>query len=210
MATIANYTACDAPDRSPDFESKSGSKYWEEGKRVIRQSDHWSGQHGCYRIVDCLWFINQEHDFEETLTGECAFDDFGKKKRKGRKTLRERGVVVDVKQEKMELVKIKIDFDNFWRSTQAHFVSHEYPKDREPGFRSKSGSVYWDDGDGVIRRSDHWTGQFGVTQIVDCRWTIDTAQTMVKQPISGKCLYEDFAKRRRKRTKQVSWRRYSN
>lgn len=209
MATTANFTVCDEPDRPHDFESRSGSKYWNGGDRVIRKSDHWSGQHGCYRIVDCMWYINQEHAFEETLTGECDFSDFETKKRKGRKTLQQRGVVVRKTDERVSLVKIKIDFDNFWRSTQAHFVSHEYPKDREPDFQSKSGSMYWDDGDGVIRLSDHWTGQHGVTQIVDCRWTIDTPQPRVKQPISGKCLYEDFAKRNRKRTKAISWRKIS-
>lgn len=210
VGTFANFTSCDAPpDRDADFVSKSGSKYWNlDGKTVIRQSDHWTGQHGCRRIVDCLWFIDREFDFEETVTGECDFTGFRQKKRKGRRTLRERGVVVKEKQEKLELVHVKIGFDNFWRSTQAKFEVCDYPRDREPDFSSKSGSVYWDDGDGVIRRSDHWTGQFGVTRIVDCRWTIDAPQRHVKEPISGKCLYEDFAVRRKK-SKAVSWRKLS-
>lgn len=210
IETFANFTACDdPPDRDPDFVSRSGSKYWNvDDAAVIRQSDHWTGQHGCRRIVDCLWWIDREFDFEETVTGKCDFENFAKKKRKGRRTLRERGVVVKEKAEKLELVQIKIDFDNFWRSTQAKFEACDYPRDREPEFSSKSGSVYWDDGDGVIRRSDHWTGQFGVTQIVDCRWTIDVPQRHVKEPISGKCLYENFALRRKKR-KAVSWRKLS-
>jgi hypothetical protein len=209
ISTYANYTVCDTPEREPDFESRSGSKYWEEDGSVIRQSDHWTGQHGCYKIVDCYWHINEKFDFEDIKTAKCAFPDFAKKRKKGRKTLQERGVVVREKQEKKELVKIKIDFDNFWRSTQAHYVAHDYPTDREPDFKSKSGSAYWDDGDGVIRLSDHWTGQFGVTRIVDCRWTIDVPQTQVKQPVSGKCLYEDFVKRKRKPTKTISWRKLS-
>jgi hypothetical protein len=210
MTTRANFTVCVTPQRPPDFTSRGGSRYWDEGDHVIRQADHWSGQQGCDRIVDCFWYIDQKHDFEELLTGNCAYTNFIQKKQKGRKTMQQRGAVIKEKDEKVDLVKIKIDFENFWRSTQAHFILHEYPRDRDPDFCSKSGSLYWHDGDGVIRLSDHWTGQHGVTQIVDCRWTIDTVQSLVKQPISGKCKYDDFTKRSRKRTKNKNWRKLSN
>jgi len=197
--TVANYTVFEAPLKPPDFVSKSGSKYWNiDDVSVIRQSDHWTGQHGCYQIVGCLWYLDQNIDFEESISGRCDFANFIKKKRKGRKTLRERGVIAKDKKEKINhLSKIKIDFKSFWRSTQAEFFVHDYPLDREPDFQSKSGSKYWDDDDGVIRLSDHWVGQFGVKIIVDCYWTIDS-----KQSISGKCLYSDFYSRKRKRSKK--------
>lgn len=201
--TVANYTVCKSPLQAPDVVSKSGSKYWNiNDVSVIRQSDHWTGQHGCYQIVDCLWYLDQNIGFEESVAGCCDYANFMKKKRKGRKTLRERGVKVKDKKEKAKLVKIKIDFKNFWRSTQAEFFPHDYPLDREPDYQSKSGSKYWDDGDGVIRLSDHWVGQFGVKIIVNCYWTIDSKQTTVKKPISGKCLYNDFFIRKRARGKK--------
>jgi hypothetical protein len=210
ISTVANFTVCEAPDRPPDFESQSGSIYWCEGEAVVRQSDHWSGQLGCYKIVDCLWFIDEQVEFEEVLTGRCAYSDFIKPKRKGRKTLRERGVLVKDRESEVQLMSANITFGNFWRSTQAHFLEHDYPKDREPDFQSKSGSKYWDAGDGVIRLSDHWSLQHGVKQIVDCHWTIDTRQVRIKQQVSGKCLYSDFSLRTRKRAKRISWRKLSS
>lgn len=202
--TVANFTVCDAPLALPDFVSKSGSKYWNINDiSVIRQSDHWSGQHGCFQIVDCLWYLDQSIHFEESICGCCDFANFMQKKRKGRKTLRERGVKTKDKKEKTDkLRKVKTDFNNFWRSTQAEFFAHEYPLNREPDFQSRSGSKYWDDGDGVIRLSDHWVGQFGVKIIVDCHWTIDKKQTIQKEPVSGKCLYENFYSRKRMRWKK--------
>lgn len=80
--TRANYTACEKPDRHPDFKSKGsgGSKYWDMGDYVIRYSNHWSGQHGIGRIVDCEWAIDVNHDKKEYVTGMCRYEDFIKGK----------------------------------------------------------------------------------------------------------------------------------
>ena len=61
--TRANFTTCELPDRSPDFKSKGsgGSKYWDMGDHVVRHANHWSGQHGIGRIVDCEWTLDMSH-----------------------------------------------------------------------------------------------------------------------------------------------------
>jgi hypothetical protein len=88
--TQANFTTYEdgAPDRSPDFKSKGskGSKYWDMGDYVIRYSNHWSGQHGIGRIVDCEWTIDSEHQKKEYSTGMCKYIDF----RKGKMTANEK------------------------------------------------------------------------------------------------------------------------
>lgn len=208
IGTVANYTSCEAPDREPNFESRSGSKYWNvNDTTVIRQSDHWTGQHGVRRIVDCVWTLDREHEFEEISTGQCSFDQFVKIKKKGRKTLRERGVEIKQKKEKVELVKINVTFANFWRSTEAHFEACNGVPDREPDFQSKSGSRYWDEGSSVIRLSDHWSGQQGITKIVDCRWTIDK-QLKNREPVSAQCMYDNFVKRNKsKKGSKRTWRK---
>ncbi len=80
--TRANFTACETPDRSPDFKSKGsgGSKYWDMGDHVVRYSNHWSGQHGIGRIVDCEWTIDVSHNKKEYTTGLCRYEDFSKGK----------------------------------------------------------------------------------------------------------------------------------
>mmetsp|Transcript_13824 Transcript_13824/g.22903 ORF Transcript_13824/g.22903 Transcript_13824/m.22903 type:complete len:180 (+) Transcript_13824:102-641(+) len=88
--TQANFTSCDdgVPDRSPDFKSKGskGSKYWDMGDHVIRYSNHWSGQHGIGRIVDCEWTIDSTHIKKAYSTGMCKYIDF----RKGKVTANEK------------------------------------------------------------------------------------------------------------------------
>jgi hypothetical protein len=76
--TRANFTACETPSRSPNFKSKGsgGSKYWDMGDHVIRHSNHWSGQHGIGRIVDCEWTIDVEHTKRSFVTGMCRYQDF--------------------------------------------------------------------------------------------------------------------------------------
>lgn len=76
--TAANFTLCDEPDRTPDFKSKGsrGSKYWDMDTHVVRKSDHWSGQHGIGRIVDCTWTIDVVHNKKEFVTGMCKYKDF--------------------------------------------------------------------------------------------------------------------------------------
>ena len=51
--TLVRYEECDKPNRKPDFESYSGSRYWYTKKGVVRGSDHW----GC-GIVNCDWALH--------------------------------------------------------------------------------------------------------------------------------------------------------
>lgn len=88
-----------------------------------------------------------------------------------------------------------VDFGNFWRKTRANFTFCEAPLDRQPDFKSKGskGSKYWDNGDHIVRYSNHWSGQHGVGRIVDCEWEIDMPHEK-KAFIAGKCKYVDFQK----------------
>lgn len=47
------------------------------------------------------------------------------------------------------------DFSNFHDDTTANFTPCEIPT-RSPDFVSPSGSLYWDEGDAVVRASNHW------------------------------------------------------
>lgn len=198
--------------------------YWkmDNNEGVIRCSNHWTGQRGVNYIVECLWSINQNitHD-EELLCGACRFTDFVKIKKKGRKSRLERGIeyqtreqVEQLKAEKNYIKGKNVDFDNFWRSTVADFVECARPS-REPDYVSKSGSLYWDDGDGVIRLSNHWTGQLGVTKIVNCYWKIQSSAPQRRnfkskpENLIGKCNYKDFAIRKSKEGKKLTWRKIS-
>ncbi len=57
------------PQRTPDYVSDSGSKYWYVGDSVIRQSDHWGN------VASCYWTINYVENGSE-LTGVCSLSDF--------------------------------------------------------------------------------------------------------------------------------------
>ena len=88
----------------------------------------------------------------------------------------------------------RVDFDNFWIRTVANYTACETP-DRPPDFKSGGGSLYWKDGTvGVIRQSDHWSGQFGCRKIKDCYWTIDIDQPRKNHCLTGRCDYVDFYK----------------
>lgn len=58
----------------------------------------------------------------------------------------------------------KYNENNFFELTAAVFDVCETP-DREPDYVSGSGSAYWYENDGVIRRSDHWGGY-----VASCKW----------------------------------------
>jgi len=56
LSTFANFTKIknkELPNRSADFISKSGSKYWYEVDSVIRESNHWGRT-----IASCNWLLN--------------------------------------------------------------------------------------------------------------------------------------------------------
>ena len=109
VGTKAIFKACKVPQRTPDFTSPSGSKYWygsnTKGTYVIRSSDHWSvgfskgykhrfieeiqtHEDGCGRISLCYWiFFLPKHenplpcDIEmKTMTGKCYLNGFSKNK----------------------------------------------------------------------------------------------------------------------------------
>lgn len=51
--TAAIFGQAEAPDREPDYESRSGSKYWYEDGGVYRLSNHWG-----YSIASCHWWLD--------------------------------------------------------------------------------------------------------------------------------------------------------
>jgi hypothetical protein len=116
----------------------------------------------------------------------------------GRKTMEERHLLLSTKTSvENRTAACHVDFGNFWKNTNANFTKCEKPKDTPPTFISKSGSVYWDGEDHVVRFSNHWTGQNGINRIVDCYWSIDVLQDEKKQYLCGKCHYVDFLLPRR-------------
>ena len=60
VKTKASFTPCSVPSRPPDFESQSGSRYWDNVDHVVRLSDHWTGMNGVDKIVDCRWRLQNE------------------------------------------------------------------------------------------------------------------------------------------------------
>lgn len=112
----------------------------------------------------------------------------------GRKTMEERNLTT-VTTSADHRTSCLVDFGNFWRKTHANFTACEPPSE-SPTFTSKSGSAYWDLGNEVVRYSNHWTGQNGISKIVDCYWTIDTDHSK-KEFVCGRCQYVDFLPRRK-------------
>ena len=65
-----------------------------------------------------------------------------------------------------------VSFDNFHDASRAVFTPIDKPS-RKPDFSSKSGSLYWDTGIGVIRCSDHWVGFMGCRSQRSCEWSLE-------------------------------------
>jgi hypothetical protein len=85
-----------------------------------------------------------------------------------------------------------VDFRNFWIRSIANFTICERPQ-RDPDHVSFSGSLYWDEGDYVVRYSDHWSGEFGVTYIRKCRWYLSDYQRPMKNlDVAARCDYKNF------------------
>ncbi len=78
-----------------------------------------------------------------------------------------------------------VSFKNFYITTIANFVSCKIPE-RNPDFISISGSAYWDEGDRVIRWSDHW----GI--VASCYWQLWILNGNDESCSCGECLYIDF------------------
>lgn len=74
--TRATYRPCPLPDREPDFVSPGRSVYWDLGDRVVRASDHWSGQNGRGEIGGCLWTYEGACRSGRWEVGSCSYADF--------------------------------------------------------------------------------------------------------------------------------------
>jgi hypothetical protein len=95
-----------------------------------------------------------------------------------------------------------IDFRNFWLRSIGNFTVCE-PPERYPDHESCSGSLYWDEGDHIVRLSDHWTGQFGVGPIKECRWYLtDSERILPNVNVVARCNYEDLLMIRKKTMKK--------
>lgn len=68
-ATVADWSLCEIPDRSPDFVSYSGSAYWHCGESVRRLSDHWG------IVSSCKWLMEGRR-IKSFLCGECPYEEF--------------------------------------------------------------------------------------------------------------------------------------
>lgn len=53
--TSARFVEADTPDRDPDYESASGSRYWYTNDGVYRRSDHWGTG-----IASCSWQLGSQ------------------------------------------------------------------------------------------------------------------------------------------------------
>lgn len=70
-STAADFRPCERPDREPDFVSPSGSRYWDLGHGVVRESDHW----GMW-IRSCHWFLAGAFYTGPARCGFAAWSDF--------------------------------------------------------------------------------------------------------------------------------------
>lgn len=74
-------------------------------------------------------------------------------------------------------------FNDFHEATFAIFTPCATP-DRDPDFVSDSGSRYWDCGDRVIRRADHWGWE-----IASCSWFLGEWHLSTQ---TAECRYDQF------------------
>lgn len=74
IGTTANFLSIEKkelPQREPDFESKSGSQYWYEGKSVYRYSSHFNRS-----VASCSWFLDNASYQGRYKAGVCLLTDF--------------------------------------------------------------------------------------------------------------------------------------
>lgn len=64
--TIAIFNEVDKPNRKPDYESLSGSRYWYKKDGIIRGSNHWGS-----RITNCSWALKYKNG--KTEYGHSAY-----------------------------------------------------------------------------------------------------------------------------------------
>ena len=73
IATFANFKKVrqgDLPKKEPDFVSKSGSRYWYDGDKVYRMSNHWGRV-----IASCNWLLDG-FAVRGLSQGYCKLKDF--------------------------------------------------------------------------------------------------------------------------------------
>ena len=99
------------------------------------------------------------------------------------------------------VIDARIDFRNFWLRSIANFTVCERPT-RTPDYESWSGSLYWDEGDHVVRLSDHWTGQFGVGSIRECKWYLTEDRPLPNMDVTARCDYDEFRMIKKKTMKK--------
>lgn len=75
-STRATFQLSTTPAREPDFVSRSGSAYWDEGKGVVRSSDHWAGIGSCMGQASCVWDLRGAPSSSGWLTGFCLYEAF--------------------------------------------------------------------------------------------------------------------------------------
>ena len=71
LGTHGVFTPCSPPDRKPDYVSESGSVYWDEGDRVVREADHWGA------VGECMWTFAGDRRPRQRVAGACAYGRFG-------------------------------------------------------------------------------------------------------------------------------------
>ena len=99
--------------------------------------------------------------------------------------------------------KTVINRDTFFKDTYADWRMVKKHPDREPDYKSKSGSEYWYEKDGVYRRSNHWGN------VASCWWLLDGNQYQSMQ--HGKGLsYAQSKKEHRKKFDADKDQKYSN
>lgn len=86
------------------------------------------------------------------------------------------------------------DFVSFKDATRAIFAPCD-PPSRKPDHESDSGSQYWNVGNGVVRKSNHWSGIRGCEDIRSCWWEIETENKHQLGELTGFCAYDQFVTR---------------
>ena len=97
------------------------------------------------------------------------------------------------KQEGRNCVRVEsappCDWRDFFDHTRAVWQRVPAAPDRGADFESKTGSRYWNTGDGVYRASDHWN-----EDIHGCTWLLDGA--VCQEPAVGYSAYTDMVRQR--------------
>lgn len=182
-STVTPVSSLQAPTRPPGTYQKN----IDTSHGVAGASKGWPGRaiHHRYHSFHCHWGRKNKFmdEWDDIYRPSSAVDN-------------------DSQQQQQERSASYFDFSNFYTKTTATFVPYDTVPSRPHDFRSSSGSMYWDTGNGVIRESHHWTGQHGVGQIKDCRWYLDESHEKNETKV-GYCPYDGFTRGNRER--EAAW-----